>query len=108
LAAVARTGNAELLLLATVTIAAATAALTVVLGLSHAVGAFLAGILISESDRAHEALDRVLPIRDVFVAIFFVSVGMLIRPTSLAAELPMIGAMLVVVAVGKLGVWTAI
>jgi CPA2 family monovalent cation:H+ antiporter-2 len=93
LVAVARTANDELLLLTTVTIATGTAALTVVLGLSHALGAFLAGMVISESEPAHRALDRVLPIRDLFVAVFFVSVGMLIRPSVLVAELPAIAAM---------------
>jgi monovalent cation:H+ antiporter-2, CPA2 family len=108
LVAVARTGNDELLLLTTVTVAMATAALTVVLGLSHALGAFLAGMIISESEPAHRALDRVLPIRDIFVAVFFVSVGMLIRPAVLVAELPAVVAMVLLVSLGKLGVWTAI
>jgi CPA2 family monovalent cation:H+ antiporter-2 len=108
LVVVARTGNDELLLLTTVTIAMATAALTVVLGLSHALGAFLAGMIISESEPAHHALDRVLPIRDIFVAVFFVSVGMLIRPEVLIAELPTLVAMVLLVSLGKFGVWTAI
>jgi CPA2 family monovalent cation:H+ antiporter-2 len=108
LVAVARTANDELLLLTAVTIAMATAALTVVLGLSHALGAFLAGMVISESQPAHRALDRVLPIRDIFVAIFFVSVGMLIRPAVLVAELPAVIAMVLLVSLGKLGVWTGI
>jgi monovalent cation:H+ antiporter-2, CPA2 family len=108
LVAVARTGNDELLLLTTVTVAMATAALTVVLGLSHALGAFLAGMIISESEPAHRALDRILPIRDIFVAVFFVSVGMLIRPAVLVAELPAIVAMVLLVSIGKFGVWTAV
>jgi CPA2 family monovalent cation:H+ antiporter-2 len=106
--AVARTENEELLLLATVTLATATAALTVVLGLSHALGAFLAGVLISESPPAHRALDRILPIRDIFVAVFFVSVGMLIRPDSLVAQLGTVAAMVLLVTVGKLVVWAGI
>ena len=108
LVAVARTGNDELLLLTTVTVAMATAALTVVLGLSHALGAFLAGMIISDSEPAHRALDRILPIRDIFVAVFFVSVGMLIRPAVLVAELPAVVAMVLLVSIGKLAVWTAV
>jgi CPA2 family monovalent cation:H+ antiporter-2 len=108
LVAVARTENEELLLLATVTLATATAALTVVLGLSHALGAFLAGVLISESPPAHRALDRILPIRDIFVAVFFVSVGMLIRPDSLVAQLGTVAAMVLLVTAGKLVVWAGI
>jgi CPA2 family monovalent cation:H+ antiporter-2 len=108
LVAVARTANDELLLLTTVTIATGTAALTVVLGLSHALGAFVAGMVISESEPAHRALDRVLPIRDLFVAVFFVSVGMLIRPSVLVAELPTIAAMVLLVTLGKFAVWSAV
>ena len=108
LAAVGRTENPELLLLSTVTMAMSTAALTVILGLSHALGAFLGGVVISESKTAHGALDRLLPIRDVFVAVFFVSVGMLIRPASLLSELPAVAAMVLVVTVGKLAIWTGI
>jgi monovalent cation:H+ antiporter-2, CPA2 family len=108
LTVVARTANDELLLIAAVTIAMATAALTVLIGLSHAVGAFLAGMVISESAAAHRALDRVLPIRDVFVAVFFVSVGMLIRPASLYAELPTVVTMVLLVTVGKFAVWALV
>ena len=105
---VARGGNEELLLLTAVTIAAATAALTVLVGLSHALGAFLAGMMISEAEPAHRVLDRVLPIRDMFVAVFFVSVGMLIRPATLVEEVPTVAAMVVLVTVGKFAVWTGI
>ena len=105
---VARGGNDELLLLTTVTIGVATAALTVIVGLSHALGAFLAGMVISESEPAHRALDRVLPIRDVFVAVFFVSVGMLIRPAALVEHVPTVAAMVLLVTVGKFVIWTGI
>ena len=96
------------MLLTTVTIAVATAALTVIVGLSHALGAFLAGMVISESEPAHRALDRVLPIRDLFVAVFFVSVGMLIRPVALVEHVPTVAAMVLLVTVGKFAVWTGI
>jgi len=105
---VARTANDELLLITAITIAMATAALTVMLGLSHAVGAFLAGMVISESEAAHRALDRVLPIRDVFVAVFFVSVGMLIQPATLLAEWPVVVTMVLLVTAGKFLVWAVI
>jgi monovalent cation:H+ antiporter-2, CPA2 family len=108
LALVGRTANPELLLVAAVTLATGTAAFTESIGLSHALGAFLAGMVISESDLAHRALDRVLPIRDVFVAVFFVSIGMLVRPGSLAAELPTLAAMVLLVMVGKFVVWSLI
>src|SRR5438445_807692 len=88
LARVARSRNMELFLLVALSIAIGTAALTAGLGLSIALGAFLAGLVISESEFAHEALARVLPVRDIFVAIFFVSIVTLIRPASLLAALP--------------------
>jgi CPA2 family monovalent cation:H+ antiporter-2 len=108
LAWVGRDGNEELLLLGSVTIAVATAALTVVLGLSHALGAFLGGMMIGGSEPARRAGERVLPLRDVFVAVFFVSVGMLVRPAALVGEIPAIVAMVLLVTVGKFLVWLGI
>ncbi len=69
LARVARTRNTELFLLVVVVVAIGTAALTASLGLSLALGAFLAGLVISESEFAHETLARILPIRDVTILI---------------------------------------
>lgn len=108
LAGVARTRNPELLLVVTVTIAIGTAALTAGLGLSLALGAFLAGVVIAESASAHAVLDRVLPIRDIFVAVFFVSVGLFINPAVLVAELPTVVALLSLVVLGKFAVWVAV
>ena len=105
---VARTGNMELFLLVTVAIALGTAALTAYLGLSLALGAFLAGLVISESEFAHEAMARILPIRDVFVAMFFVSIGMLIKPASLVAELPTVLILIGIVTIGKFAIWSGI
>jgi len=101
LARVARTRNTELFLLVVVVVAIGTAALTASLGLSLALGAFLAGLVISESEFAHETLARVLPIRDVFVAVFFVSVGMFIRPASLVTEWATVLALVLLVAGAK-------
>src|SRR5690606_301223 len=53
-------------------------------GLSFAFGAFLAGLVISESDYSHQALGEVIPLRDIFAMLFFVSVGMLLDPAFLA------------------------
>src|SRR5262245_26404399 len=69
---VARTHNDELFLLVALAIGLGAAALTQTAGLSLALGAFLGGLLINESDYAHEALARLLPLRDAFVALFFV------------------------------------
>lgn len=105
---VARTRNDELFLLVALAIGLGTAALTQAVGLSLALGAFLAGLLISASDYAHETLARVLPIRDAFVALFFVTIGALIDPASLGANLPLLGTMIGLVVIGKLVLWTLV
>ena len=99
---VARTRSQELFLLVTLALGLGTAALTQAVGLSVALGAFLAGLLVSESDYAHEISDRLAPLRDAFVAVFFVTLGVLIDPRLLGANLPLLGAMLALVVVGKL------
>ncbi|MBI2016617.1 MAG: cation:proton antiporter, partial [Candidatus Rokubacteria bacterium] len=89
-------------------LALGTAALTQAAGLSLALGAFLAGLVVSESDYAHEALARLLPLRDAFVALFFVTVGALINPATVWANLPLLGAVLGLVLVGNLAIWTTV
>ncbi|HQH99793.1 MAG TPA: cation:proton antiporter [Deltaproteobacteria bacterium] len=75
---VAGTRNSELFLMSIILICMSVAWLTYSLGLSLALGAFLAGLIISESEFSHDALGRVLPFRDVFVSVFFISIGMLL------------------------------
>ena len=75
---IARTRNRELFLLSIVVICLAVAWITSSAGLSLALGAFLAGLIISESEYGHEALGNILPFRDVFTTFFFVSIGMLL------------------------------
>ncbi len=105
---VARAGDMELFLLVAVTIAIGTAALTANFRLSLALGAFLAGLVISGSEFAHETLARVLPIRDIFVAVFFVSIGTFVRPASVVAEFPVVVALVALVVLGKFAVWSGI
>jgi CPA2 family monovalent cation:H+ antiporter-2 len=76
---VVRTRSHELFLLSIVVICFGTAWLTSLAGLSLALGAFVAGMLISESDYGQQALADVLPLRDLFSSLFFVSVGMLLN-----------------------------
>ena len=99
---VARTRDQELFLLVALAIGLGTAALTQAVGLSLALGAFLAGLLISTSDFAHETLARLLPLRDTFGAFFFVTVGALIDPSRLLANVPLLVAMVLLVVLGKL------
>ena len=75
---IARTGNRELFLLSIVLICMAVAWLTAQTGLSLALGAFLAGLIVSETEYSHQALGNILPFRDVFASFFFISIGMLL------------------------------
>lgn len=105
LARVAETGDMELLVLVTMALALGTAALTAAAGLSIALGAFLAGLLVNESKVAHDMLARVLPIRDIFVAVFFASIGLLVQPAVLVAQIPTIGILVLLVVVGNFLIW---
>jgi CPA2 family monovalent cation:H+ antiporter-2 len=75
---ITRTRSRELFLITIFVICLATVWLTSSAGLSLALGAFLAGLIISESEYSHQALSNILPFRDVFTSFFFVSVGMLL------------------------------
>lgn len=89
---IAKTRNEELFLLSIIVICFAVAYLTSLLGLSLGLGAFLAGLIISESDYSHNATGKILPFREVFLSFFFVSVGMLFDITFLFAHiLPILG-----------------
>ncbi len=75
---IVRTRNREMFLLSIIFICLSIALLTYNTGLSLALGAFLAGLIISESEYSHQALGNILPFRDVFMSFFFVSIGMLL------------------------------
>ena len=75
---VARTRSRELFLFSIVVVCLAVAWLTSSAGLSLALGAFLAGLIISESEYSHQAFGNILPFRDLFISFFFVSIGMLL------------------------------
>lgn len=70
----------ELFLLAVLTLCAGTAWLTSLAGLSLALGAFLGGVAVADTRFRHRAIGDVLPLRDVFVSLFFISLGMLLDP----------------------------
>jgi len=78
---VVRTKNRELFVITILILCFGIAFLTSEFGLSLALGAFLAGLVISESEYAHEATSTILPFRDSFTGIFFISVGMLMDTT---------------------------
>ncbi|MCB0804831.1 MAG: cation:proton antiporter [Bacteroidales bacterium] len=76
---IARTQSNELFLLTIIVIGFATAWLTSSIGLSLALGAFIAGLVISESEFSEQAFGNIMPFRDLFTSFFFVSVGMLLN-----------------------------
>ena len=86
LALVARARTPELFPLAALVVAFGTALVAVRLGLSLPIGAFLAGLALSGGRYAYRVFAELVPLRDAFVAIFFTSIGMLLRPAALAAE----------------------
>ena len=102
------TCNSELFLLVMIAVCLATAALAQVAGFSVALGAFLAGLSLSGVEDLHDAHIQLVPLRDSFVALFFVSLGTLIDPKVLFESLPLLGIMLLLIVIGKFLVWTAI
>jgi CPA2 family monovalent cation:H+ antiporter-2 len=99
---VARTGSRELFTLAVLAIALGIAFGSAKLfGVSFALGAFFAGVILSESELSHKAGEDSLPLQDAFAVLFFVSVGMLFDPSIVLREpLAVLGVVLVIV-VGK-------
>ncbi len=98
---VAATRNKELFLLAGVFLCFGTAAAGYLIGLSLALGAFIAGIVVSESDHSHQILADVLPLRDLFATLFFVSIGMLINPAFLVNNLAAVILLVLAIVLGK-------
>jgi monovalent cation:H+ antiporter-2, CPA2 family len=98
---VASFNSRELFLIAIAGLSLGTAYLAEEVGISLALGAFLAGLVLSESDLSHHILGEIGPIRDVFAVLFFVSVGMLVDPTVIARSLPTFGIILGLIVLAK-------
>ena len=101
LAWVAKTGSRELFILAVVAGALGIATGAEAFGLSVALGAFVAGVVVSETDANHQAAADVIPLREAFAVLFFVSVGMLLDPAVLIDHLGLFAAMLLAVLFGN-------
>ena len=102
------TRNQELRVLVALALGFATAAMTQALGLSLALGAFLAGMIVSESQIGHEILADLLPLRNSFVALFFVTIGALINPKALISNPALLGALVALIIFGKFIIWTSV
>jgi CPA2 family monovalent cation:H+ antiporter-2 len=99
---VARTGSRELFTLCVIAAAVGIAyASTHYFGVSFALGAFFAGMVLRESELAHRAAEESLPLRDAFAVLFFVSVGMLFEPSILVEQPLKLLAVVAIIVVGK-------
>jgi monovalent cation:H+ antiporter-2, CPA2 family len=103
---VAELRSRELFLLTIVTLALGMALLTNYFGLSIAFGAFLAGLIVSESDLSHQVLGEIVPFRDLFATLFFVSVGMLFNPAILLEHPIEVALLVLVTMIGKFAITT--
>lgn len=97
----AQQNSQELFLMVVVCVCIGAAYLAQLGGLSLEIGAFLAGIVISESEYAHEVFSQIRPLRDIFASLFFVSVGMLLDPLFLVKHAPAVAAVVAVIVLGK-------
>ncbi len=102
LARVSLAHSRELFLLTVVTLALGTASVSFLAGLTLAFGAFLAGLLVSESEYAHRMLAEVFPLREVFAVVFFVAMGMLIDPASFVDQPEIVFGAALLGIIGKL------
>jgi len=99
---VAHTGSRELFRLSVLAIALGTAfGAAELFGVSFALGAFFAGMVLSESELSHRAASETLPLRDAFAVLFFVSVGMLFDPMILINDFGPVLATVLIIVVGK-------
>jgi monovalent cation:H+ antiporter-2, CPA2 family len=105
---VEKTGNDEISLLLVLTVCLVVAAITEAIGLSLPLGAFVGGMLLGSSDYAHKLAAKTLPIRDAFVALFFVTIGMLIDPRTWLANWRLLVLMVGLILIGKFAIWFAV
>lgn len=98
---VAEVRSRELFLLTVVCLCLGSAFGAYYVGLSIALGAFVAGLLVSESDYAHQALADIRPLRDMFAVLFFASLGMLIDPGFIVKNPLEVGVVVAAIVVGK-------
>jgi monovalent cation:H+ antiporter-2, CPA2 family len=108
LSRIERTCNDEISLMLALTICLVVAALTEFIGLSLALGAFVAGLLLGNSSFVHKLEKQTLPLRDAFVALFFVTIGMLIDPKTWLSSWHLVAILAAMIIVGKFAIWSGI
>lgn len=108
LARIEKTCDDEIAVLFALTLCTVIAALTEAIGLSLALGAFLAGLFLGNSAFTHKLARQTQSIRDVFVAFFFITVGMLLDPSTWIENWKLILLIVALVLIGKFAVWTGV
>ncbi|HSW63555.1 MAG TPA: cation:proton antiporter [Dissulfurispiraceae bacterium] len=98
---VVHTKSRELFVITIIMLCLGTAVLTAELGLSLALGAFLAGIVISESEYSSQAVSDILPLKESFSALFFISIGMLLDLRFAMNNAPMVCAIVLIILLVK-------
>jgi monovalent cation:H+ antiporter-2, CPA2 family len=99
---VAKEKNRELFLITIATICILIAGLTTRAGLSYTLGAFIAGLILGESDYNIDALGHIIPFRDVFAGIFFLSIGMLLNTGIVLVDFRYVAMMVLIIIVVKI------
>lgn len=105
---IARRESQELFLLAITAIGLGIGYVTYLVGLSFAFGAFVAGMVISESEYSHKALSDIISLRDLFGLLFFTSVGMLLKPAFVLENAGTILLIVVLVGLGKMLIFSSL
>ena len=103
---IARLNSRELFLISITAIGLGVGYVTHAFGLSLAFGAFLAGMVISESDYSHQALNDIIPLRDIFGLVFFTSVGMLLDISFIYGNITSIIILVLVIMAAKFAVFS--
>src|SRR4029079_5335202 len=98
---VAMLGSRELFVVAVAVVAIGPAAVAQQVGVSVALGAFIAGLALAESELAASVLGEVIPLRELFATVFFVSVGILLSPRAILAGWPVALSLLLIIVLGK-------
>lgn len=98
---VVRSRSRELFVMTIILVCLGIAWLSSLAGLSLALGAFIAGLIISESEYSHQAMAEILPFRDSFNSLFFISIGMLLDGRVLLAHPWLVGGLVCVIVAGK-------
>lgn len=108
LRAVSMLESRELFLITVTALGLGIGYLTHAFGLSLAFGAFIAGMVVNESDYSHQALNDIIPLRDIFGLVFFTSIGMLLDPVFVMDNILTVLALVVLVLVGKFAIFSTL